>query len=109
MPAGQRQVPATQEAPPVQATPQAPQLPGSDWRSTQAPAQGVCPSRQASAQAPWAQTWSGGHRAPQAPQLWGSLASATQPPPQSVLPTGQAQNPATHVSTPGHATQPSPQ
>ena len=61
-----------QSDPPVQATPQPPQLRSLVRVSTQAPAHAVVPAGQVTPQAPPLHTWLVMQRAPQAPQ-WAAL------------------------------------
>ena len=80
----------TQEAPGAQLTPQAPQLRGSPFTSTQEPfAHCWSGGWQVAVQTRLEQTWLGAHSTLQAPQLVGSLIRSTQRPLQELVLGGQ--------------------
>jgi hypothetical protein len=92
-PLEQAQLPVTHMAPREHAVPQAPQFPGSESRSTQAPAQAVSPVEHCEAQTPWEQTVPAAQTSPHAPQLAGSCERTAHASPQRV-------DPGPHVGPP---------
>jgi hypothetical protein len=89
--------PASQTRPPVQATPQPPQLAESMFGSMHAPAQSSCPAEHPAAQAPLEQTRPVVHATLHIPQFLGSLFVSTQTPLQSAAPAGHAQMPRSQI------------
>lgn len=97
---------ATQLSPPVQAAPQAPQLPVDVARLTHVPEQSVSPVGQP--QRPMEQTSPPVQASPQTPQFAELVARSVQTPPQFERPDPQ-QMPAWQVSPVGHASVQLPQ
>jgi hypothetical protein len=95
---GQTHLPPEQMVPPVQATPQAPQLSTSVCKLTQAPVQAVKSSLpHMLAQTPVEHTWFVPHDVVQTPQCCGSLCVFVHTPLQSTPPFGHVQVPFAHV------------
>ena len=101
VPLGQLHDPLTHEAPPLQATPQAPQFIELAVRSTQPPLQSVRPGPHPEPHMPPLQTSVPEQALPQAPQLDRSELVLTHAPLHSVVPTGQVQAPLTQEAPVG--------
>ena len=94
--AGHVQRPPWQTCPPVQATPQAPQLLASFARVTHDEPQRSVPAAQEVWHAPAEHTWPAAQARPQAPQLSERFEVSTHTPPQSVWPVPHTHVPAEH-------------
>jgi hypothetical protein len=100
VPAGQPQRPAVQVEPPLQVTPQAPQLALSVCGSTQAPAQAVRPAGHTSVQVPIEHDCAAVHALPQRPQLVVLVCTFTHTPPHTVVPGGHTHAPRVQTVPP---------
>jgi hypothetical protein len=99
-------MPLVQVVPPVQVTPQEPQLSGSEFVFTHWPPQDVAPA-QFMTQLPPMQDWPVAHFMPHMPQLSGSVLRLVQTPLQAMRPGPQLQVPFRH-SWPVGQTRPQP-
>jgi len=101
------QAPATHDAPPVHARPQAPQWLLSIVVFTQVPVHSVSAPPQR--HIPLVHTWPDPHAVPHAPQLVELLIVSTQIPPHSICPPGHAHVPLEHDCPDPHARPHEPQ
>ena len=99
-------MPAEHTSPAPHTEPQASQLAGSSWVSTQTPLHSEVPPTQERAQVPAEHTSPAPHTEPQAPQLAGSSWVSTQTPPHSEVPPTQERHRHWRSTSPAPHTEP---